>query len=478
MFVVTLPRSAASSPAAFAKKAKKAGANVLEIRSDLTSRVKKFSSPIPLLVAVRGKDRGLIERLKPAFIDFDAPSPLPAGRQARHPLPRREGRKLILSFHDYKGTPSLSKLKGIVVRLLKQKPWAIKIATTINEYDDLVVLEQLHSSIKHPRLTILGMGDKAHLSRLLSPVRNHLTYACLDDAEPSAPGQLPMSLYALTRHLKHPKLFGIIGGSQVTKSLSPVIHNALFASKKIDAAYSCFPTDDFKGTMKVLQTLGITGLSVTAPFKKHAFDFAKTKDPMSTQLGVVNTLLFARTPLIPNPFSHGEKGLPISKAEATSPLPSGEGLGVRGKWIGFNTDWIGVCDGYPFLKDARNIAIIGAGGAVPSVIAGIRALNPDAEVTIFIRHPEKAADFEDARIRVRALTEAKNSVSDVLICAVTDDVVLPMPKPADASAVAIDLRYGMTTAFMKHAAKNGFRVYDGVPMLMHQALQQFELFTQ
>ncbi len=56
MFVVTLPASAVSDPLEFAIKAKAKGADILEIRGDLTPNVKAFESPLPLLLALRGAE--------------------------------------------------------------------------------------------------------------------------------------------------------------------------------------------------------------------------------------------------------------------------------------------------------------------------------------------------------------------------------------------------------------------------------------
>jgi shikimate dehydrogenase len=332
------------------------------------------------------------------------------------------------------------------------KPWAIKIATKIVDYNDYLIHRDLQvwmnifcRSTKFCGSTkniVLGMGDKAHYSRITSPMRNALTYTFLPGTEAAAPGQLPLSFYLLLPQVSRPALYGIIGGEQVVHSLSPLIHNLLFQQHGVDAIYSCFPTDDFKGTMNILEKLGIAGLSVTAPFKHDAFAFADDVDPIGKKLRTVNTLIFQ---------------------------------GVRTK--AFNTDVIGVERGYPLLKSAKSIAILGAGGVVPAVIEGIRRINPETFITVFARDPKKAAkELHGSEASIQPISKSKNCIADVVICAVSQDIVLPLPKHAKKS-VAIDLRYGKETMFMKSAAAKGFRVYDGLPMLIHQALAQFERFT-
>ncbi len=436
MFVVTLPASAGSNPRAFAQKAKKAGADILEIRSDLTPAVQPFSSPLPILVSVRGKSDQLVDLLNPAFVDIEASS-----ESAWLP----KGAKLILSFHDYEKTPTLSELKKIVQKMCSSQPWMIKLATFITSYKDLLTLSDLQDFLnkKSIRSTVLGMGPKAHLSRIASPIYNVFTYATLEAADAAAPGQLPMSLYSLTKGRKKPKRFGILGGAQITASLSPMIHNALFLRHKIDALYSCFPTEDFASTLTILEMLQIKGLSVTSPFKHDAFDTAEACDTVSKKLHVANTLVrFAK------------------------------------HWKGYNTDYFGIREGYPALASAKTIAILGAGGAVPSVILALRDVSPKAQITVFARDPAKARKaLHISDVSVDALKNAASVRFDAVICAISDDLSFPLPSPVSRTSVAIDLPYGKETRFMKDARAKKFKVYDGIPMLIHQALQQFRYFT-
>lgn len=436
MFVVTLPTSAARNPKAFALKAKKAGVDILEIRSDLTPNVQPFRSALPLLVSVRGKSDQLVDVLAPAFVDVE---------ESSQSVWLPKGAKLILSFHDHSATPSFATLKKIATGMLKEAPWAIKIATFVRTYDDLVTLSKLQDWLQtsRQRSIVLGMGPKAHLSRITSPLRNVFTYTTLDSADASAPGQLPMSLYALTKGRNNPKLFGILGGSHITSSLSPVIHNALFACHKVDALYSCFPSEDFASTIKSLTKLGVKGLSVTAPFKLDAFKVSATLEPLAKKLGVANTL-----------------------------VRSGK------KWQGFITDSYGIYEGYPQLSGAKTVAILGAGGALPSAISAVSSRSPKAQITVFARDPEKARKtLSKFGVMVDSLNHASACMADAVICAVSQDVSLALPFPASKTSIAIDLRYGKETRFMKDARRKKFFVHDGTNMLIHQALKQFRHFT-
>lgn len=435
MIIVTLPKSAEKDPRTFARDARKAEVDVLEIRGDLTPGVPAFESPLPVLFSPRGKGLKLASRISPEFVDLDV-----SELALRKDLP--DGAKLIASFHDHKATPDLKKLKAVLTKLCAVRPWAVKIAVTVNSCDDLLTLDALRASASHPRTTILGMGPLAHLTRVLSPLRNHLTYAVLG-TEASAPGQLTLAFHKLLKNRTKPKFYGILGGPQIAVSLSPVIHNALFLKHGIDALYSCFPSTDFASAIKALEELGLAGLSVTAPFKRDAFEFATENDAVATSLGVTNTL-----------------------------VKSGK------DWNGFNTDIVGIEKGYPLIAKAARIAVLGAGGAVPSVISAIRNVNAKAEITVFVRDTKKAAlSLGSWKVAVQSLETIKKVSADLVICAVSEDVRLPLPKPLGVSAAAIDLRYGKPTNFIKDARSQGFHVHDGTAMLIHQALKQFEHFT-
>jgi shikimate dehydrogenase len=427
MLVVTLPVSAAKNPRSFALRAKKAGAQVLEIRGDLTPSVRSFSSPIPVLLS----PRGTALHLPSQYLDLE--------RGEKRDIPRRT--KIIRSFHDYDKTPGLARLNAVAESLNTSKPWAVKIATTVQTERDLVTLIRLSDWLKRKKVRgiVLGMGPKAHLTRVLSPLRNALTYASLDGFETSASGQLPLSFYALLHGRRKPKIFGILGGPHVEHSLSPVIHNALFSRHRIDAVYSCFPSTDFAATVKALASIGVTGYSVTAPFKHDAFTLASKREKLAETLGVANTL-----------------------------KRSGK------KYHAWITDEAGIEHGYPVLASAKSVAILGAGGAVPSAITAIRRLHRKADITVYARDPKKATkDLKRFKVAVRPLHDAPSASVDVVICAVSQDVLLPLPR----AKTAIDFRYGYTSRFLQDAKKKGMKTFDGVLMLIHQALKQFRHFT-
>ena len=429
MYVVTLPKKAQYDPEAFAQRAKGAGVDALEIRGDLTPDVPSFDSRLPLIIAPRGSNI-LLQRFKPEYVDIDLNEKLPVAKSA----------EIIRSYHDFEKTGSVSELLQIAEQLMEGSD-VIKIATTIISYADLRALEELHTALpRDQKRIILGMGDKAHLSRLLSPLRNAFTYTYLDEGEQSAPGQVPLSLHRLTTLCTSPKIFGLLC-SPGLQSLSPLIHNTLFARNNVDALYTLFLTDDLDDAYDNLISQGVAGFSVTSPFKQAIISKLDRVDENAEKIGTVNTVVREGT-----------------------------------KYFGYTRDTHGLVEGYPFLKEAQSIAILGSGGVVPSVIEACR-LSGAKDIRIFARNQEAAEALASKfSVQHEDLSSLSSFNADIIISAISEDVSLTLPK-AKVGALAIDLRYKETTAFQTEAKGMDYTVHDGLPMLMHQAIAQFRLFT-
>ncbi len=447
MFVVTLPASATTDPLSFAEKAKAAGADVLEIRGDLTPDMQTFESPLPILWSPRGSQK----IFKSAYVDIElhelplplTPSPRERGNDsAQSPLPPVEegagGWRTVRSFHDYEKTPE--DLQSIVDQLLATKPDILKIATMIRSYDDARRLLALHDHLpSSQKRVILGMGPKAHLVRLLSPIKNALTYTFIDNRDEAAPGQISIDVYRDMLHVREPKIFGLLGGPQIASSFSPLIHRTLCRRHAIDAVYALFPTEDLQDAWKNLTMMHAQGFSVTAPWKQDIIPLLDKLDPLALELGSVNTV-----------------------------------LRQKDKWVGYNTDVIGLVEAYEFAN--RNIAIVGSGGVVPSVIAAARQAEAN-NIVVYARNAEAreaiADRFEIDTADIEALT---TSSPDTIVWAASGDPDIELPG-APENGQAIDLRYGTLTPFMEASTERGYETHNGLPMLIHQALSQFRLFT-
>lgn len=133
------------------------------------------------------------------------------------------------------------------------------------------------------------------------------------------------------------KRFAVVG-SPITHSLSPVIHQAAFASLGLDWEYSAHQVG--QGELRsFLAEHELAGLSITMPLKEEAVTLASELDVWARKTGVVNTL-----------------------------VPSADGL------FGANTDVIGfrsVFDDH-HLSDLESVIVIGNGATARSAVAAVR----------------------------------------------------------------------------------------------------------
>jgi len=95
----------------------------------------------------------------------------------------------VISFHNFRGTPTLAHLREVVRRSHGAGADVVKIAVHLRGARDLAVLLQLQASARTP-LATMGMGPLGKVSRLvLAAAGSRLNYGYLD--RPQVPGQWP-----------------------------------------------------------------------------------------------------------------------------------------------------------------------------------------------------------------------------------------------------------------------------------------------
>src|SRR5690606_29466642 len=106
---------------------------------------------------------------------------------------KKKKAKVIVSFHDFKRTPSAARLKSIAKRMVDLKADIIKIATFVNTLEDTQKLIDLALELKKKRQPhiVVGMGEKGISTRILGQkLGNELQFVTLE--ERTAPGQLSL----------------------------------------------------------------------------------------------------------------------------------------------------------------------------------------------------------------------------------------------------------------------------------------------
>jgi shikimate dehydrogenase len=242
-------------------------------------------------------------------------------------------------------------------------------------------------------------------------------------------------------------------GSPVAHSLSPVIHRAAFDAAGVDWSYVAFDVAPGRAAdaIAAMRVLGIAGLSVTMPHKRHVAEAVDRLEPAAQALQSVNTVSWDGDLLVGS--STDGAGFVASLSEA--------GVDVAG----------------------ARVVVIGAGGAGRAVIDAVgRAGSGDIAVLNRTRdHAERAATLaavasvgDPSSVTRADIVVNATSVGMGASAASADPAHFPCdPHLLRADQVVVDLVYHpLCTAWMTAAASVGARTIDGLGMLVHQAALQ------
>ena len=238
-------------------------------------------------------------------------------------------------------------------------------------------------------------------------------------------------------------------GNPVSHSKSPVVHNAAFKDKGIDAAYLAFAPDNIRDAVTAVRTFNIRGASVTIPFKEVIREHLDWIDPGAEEIGAVNTV-----------------------------------VNKHGRLMGYNTD----CDAAvaPLRKfgiNGKKICIVGAGGAARAVAHGIA--REGGQIIIVNRTPAKGVELADRVEGIFVPVEKAGEIkADVIINTTSlgmepDTETLSFPEQAiEKGMVVMDVVYTpVETRLLKTARSRNCATVDGLSMFIAQAAAQFKLWT-
>ena len=245
-------------------------------------------------------------------------------------------------------------------------------------------------------------------------------------------------------------------GNPVAHSLSPRIHASFAAQTAQKISYEAIeiPVDSFANGIRDLQQKGFSGVNVTVPFKREAWELCDHLSTRAQDAGAVNTLSF---------------------------LADGSVAGDNTDGVGLTRDLV---DNLGVTIEGQKILLLGAGGAVRGVLGPILALSPD-RLTIANRTPQKAVtlaqDFEKlGEIRALAYESLGSASYDLIINATAAGLSNQVPPIADSvlseNSVCYDMMYNISraTAFVDWAHARGVKqAFDGRGMLVEQAAAAF-----
>ena len=376
--------------------------------------------------------------------------------------------KIIVSYHNLKETPALTKLKEIFHQCAAYKPSIVKIVTFAKRAEDnLETLSLISYARKHsPEIISLCMGDKGRVSRAVAPLLgNYLSFATLEPEEESAPGQF--TVYEMKQinewfkgertspskpvlSTRTPKTHNyILLGNPVRQSLSPLMHNAALKEMEIEGNYSAFCVHDLGSAIQGIRGMNIRGASVTIPFKEAVIKYLDDIDGDALKIGAVNTI-----------------------------------INKNGRLTGCNTDWLGLIltlqEEMPIK--GKTIVIIGAGGTARAAAYGIMK---EGGFPVIANHTREKGKILSDRLHCPfySLAEIGKIKADCLINTTPVGMYPRDKSPVKASALAgfryvMDVIYNpLKTKLLVDAEKQGCYIFSGLDMFVHQGAQQIKLWT-
>ena len=133
-----------------------------------------------------------------SLVDVEHNSDAPAELQ---PAVAAAGKLLLVSYHDFAGTPSRGELEKIIAAASPHAS-VVKIATMVHTDADLATLDAVLREPRKIPLCLIGMGAKGTQTRTDYPALGScLTYGYLDAV--SAPGQLAARELVTHLHKTH-----------------------------------------------------------------------------------------------------------------------------------------------------------------------------------------------------------------------------------------------------------------------------------
>jgi 3-dehydroquinate dehydratase / shikimate dehydrogenase len=404
----------------------------------------------------------------------------------------RRGRGLVLSSHIFGSMPDDLESRWAALQASGAEIGKLAVeARSLSDTLRLMTLAEPARSREGPQGHVLiAMGDMGVASRILATrIGNAWTYA----GDNVAPGQISLSRLLDEFHFRDlgpdTDVYGVVG-NPVMHSLSPVMHNAGFKCLGIDAVYLPLLAADADDFLTFARGLGLSGVSITAPFKVALMSAADELDPLARRVGAINTLSMRGGRWYGyNTDVHGFAAPLLRRLETAGDLPPEGGShpsesGVASRASGVASGFSRKADAGAELPDAGRTrlraSILGAGGAARAVAVALADLG--AAVTVCARRPEAARELADlAGGAVGPFPPAARSW-DLLVNSTSSDgdaaANSPIPGAALDGTLVYELLYvPAITRLMADAHAAGCTTIGGLEMLVAQAEKQFEIWT-
>jgi len=392
-----------------------------------------------------------------AYVDLEEDLNVPSLEEAA----RTFGTRIIRSYHNMEEVDD--DLAAKLWKMRRVGDEIVKAAVMPHSLDDVGKVYRIAKETRDMEKILHCMGEYGTNTRILAEfLGSSISYtspAGEDDLPQAAPGQLDpkklAELYRFREITEKTKIFAV-SGYPLKVTDSPRLFNTVFGIEHTDAVYVPIPADSVYSLMRLAEEIGISGISITVPYKEEILPYLANKSNEVVSIGACNTIV----------------------------------AGPQG-WKGYNTDAPGFSASLlTFIgrKDFRGkkITVIGAGGAARAIVAELYRLK--GKVLILNRSPARARSLSmPYRFAWAGLdkqgAELMEKYSDIIIQ--TSPVGMdphPDEDPIDfykfsGKEIVMDIIYRPEkTLCLRRAEEAGCRILNGSDMLYRQARFQYSYF--
>ena len=250
----------------------------------------------------------------------------------------------------------------------------------------------------------------------------------------------------------------------IKHSISPFIHNRAFEATNTNGVYLAWEIEgtDLAETVANIRRYQMFGINLSMPYKEQVIPYLDQLSEEARLIGAVNTV-----------------------------------VNREGTLIGYNTDGKGFFKSLPSFKiSGKRMVLLGAGGAAKAILAQA-ILDRVSQVSVFVRsasmgktrsYLEKIQNATGFRVDLFALEDVQDlqdsiTKADLLVNATSvgmDEVSLPIPRNivlSEKILVADVIYQPFETPFLKWARNQGNQSINGLGMLLYQAAEAFQLWT-
>ena len=250
----------------------------------------------------------------------------------------------------------------------------------------------------------------------------------------------------------------------IKHSISPFIHNSAFEATNTKGVYLAWEVEatDLAETVANIRRYQMYGINLSMPYKEQVIPYLNELSEEARLIGAVNTV-----------------------------------VNRDGTLIGYNTDGKGFFKSLPSFKiSGKRMVLLGAGGAAKAILAQA-ILDGVSQVSVFVRsasiektrsYLEKIQNATGFRVDLFALEDVQDlqdsiTKADLLVNATSvgmDGVSQPIPRNivlSEKILVADVIYQPFETPFLKWARNQGNQAINGLGMLLYQAAEAFQLWT-